>query len=270
MSLLLEATDVHFRYGSAEPALRGVSLRLFAGVITALIGPNGSGKSTLIKALIGALRAGSGAIRWDGKPLGKWSRRALARHIAYLSQSPLHEPGQRVIDALRLGRAPYWSLFGLESQRDERVVHSVAGRLGLTDILHRGMDELSGGQRQRVFVGRALVQEPRAILLDEPDAFLDLRHQIELVRLLQSLAQEHNVGVLMASHDLNLAASGADQLILLDRGAVVSHGTPTRVLDPETIARVYGVTMEALEREPGRPPVLVPAFDPPGLRPPTR
>jgi iron complex transport system ATP-binding protein len=121
------------------------------------------------------------------------------------------------------------------------------------------MDGISGGQRQLVFVARALVQEPRAILLDEPNTFLDLRHQVELMTLLRQVARERGVGILMASHDLNLAAAGADQLVLLDRGVVVAEGKPEQVLDPELLERVYGVGMERVDRA-GKPPVVVPAF----------
>src|SRR5213076_2350519 len=113
--------------------------------------------------------------------------------VAYLPQSPATEPGQTVLDALRLGRSPYWSAFGLESPRDEQVVRSVSKRLGLDDLLSRPMDELSGGQRQRVFVGRCLVQEPTALLLDEPNTFLDLRHQVELCQLLRQLSKEQSI-----------------------------------------------------------------------------
>jgi iron complex transport system ATP-binding protein len=264
---LLQTVNLSFSYGPRIEALRAVNVRLFPGEVVALIGPNGSGKSTLIKALIGAV-AGSGEIKWDEKPIAQWRRRELARHVAYLAQSPVYEPAQSVLEALRLGRAPYWRLFGIESTRDTQVVYEVAERLGLKELLHRGMDQISGGQRQMVFVGRALVQEPRAILLDEPNTFLDLRHQVELMSLLRKLAREQNVGVLMASHDLNLASAGADELILLDRGVVVSDGKPQQVLDPEVLARVYGVAMERIERE-GRTPVLLPRVHdaPPPSRP---
>ena len=202
------------------------------GEVVALIGPNGSGKSTLIKSLIGALRAGAGEIKWDGKPMQQWRRRraGAARRVP------------RAVAAVRAGAdgdrgaaagavAVLVDCSALESPRDEQIVREVAQRLGLDDILDRAAwTQISGGQRQRVFVGRALVQEPRAILLDEPNTFLDLKHQVELMPLLRTLAREQNVGVLMASHDLNLAAGGADRLVLLDRGAVVA-GTrkrPTR------------------------------------------
>ncbi len=255
MSTLLDVFGLGFSYGTRE-VLRDVKLKLFAGEVVALIGPNGSGKSTLIRNLIGVLR-GIGKIEWEQKPLDQWRRRELARHVAYLSQNPLWEPGQLVIDVLRLGRAPYWRLFGIESPRDAEVVLGVAERLNIVDLLDRPMDQISGGQRQMIFVGRALVQEPRAILLDEPSTFLDLRHQVELMSLLRQLAKERNVGVLMASHDLNLAATSADGLVLLDRGTVVADGKAEEVLDPELLARVYGIEMERVLRE-GKPPIVVP------------
>ncbi len=254
MSTLLQTSGLSFSYG-ANQVLRDIRIHLYAGEVVALLGPNGSGKSTLIKSLIGFLRA-TGEISWNDKPLNKWSRRELAQQVAYLAQSPLHEPGQTVREALQLGRAPYWHLFGIESMRDAEVVAEVSHRLGLEEILDRPMERISGGQRQMVFVGRALVQEPKAVLLDEPNTFLDLKHQVELMSLLRQLAQEKNVGVLMASHDLNLAAASSDELVLLDRGAVVADGKPTEVLNPATLVRVYGVEMERIDR-PDRAPVII-------------
>jgi len=253
VSVLLETSALNFSYG-ANQVLRDIRLQLRAGEVIALIGPNGSGKSTLIKSLIGVLRA-TGDIQWNTRPLQSWRRRELAQYVAYLAQSPLHEPGQTVLEVLRLGRAPYWQLFGIESPRDAEVVSEVSRRLGLDAIANRPMDQISGGQRQMVFVGRALVQEPKAILLDEPNTFLDLKHQVELMSLLRQLARERNVGVLLASHDLNLAAATADQLILLDHGAVVAEGKPDQVLDPDLLGRVYGVEMERIARE-GKPPIV--------------
>jgi iron complex transport system ATP-binding protein len=254
--MLLDARDIFFAYGDA-PVLRGASLTLGAGEVVTLLGPNGSGKSTLIRALLGQLSA-AGAVAWDGQPLAGWRRRDLARVVAYLPQSPAFEPEQTVLDVLRLGRAPYWGAFGVESRRDAEVVAGVAGMLHLNELLPRRVEQLSGGQRQRVFVGRCLAQEPRALLLDEPSTFLDLRHQVELLQLLRRLARERGVGVLLASHDLNIAASLSDRLILLHDGAVAACGTPADVFDPALMERVYGVAMDRIDRGPGRAPALLP------------
>jgi iron complex transport system ATP-binding protein len=256
---LVEASSVDFAYGD-RPILRGVTLSLRPGEVVGLLGPNGSGKSTLLRVLLGQLQPSGGGVAWEGREVREWSKRQLARRVAYLPQSPTADGGHRVIDVLRLGRTPYWGAFGLESPRDEQVVREVARTLDLADLLDRPMDQLSGGQRQRAFLGRCLAQEPAALLLDEPTTFLDLRHQVELLQLLKRLAREQHVAVLMASHDLNVAATLADRLILLDAGAVAAEGPPAGVLDPAVLGRVYGVAMQRLER-PGGAPVVVPAAE---------
>ena len=251
---LLEARDVHFAYDARQAGslhhngvLRGVSLSLGSGEVVALLGPNGSGKSTLLRVLLGQLPADAGTVRWEGRDVASWPRRELARRVAYLPQSPTAEVDQSVVDVLRLGRSPYWGAFGLESARDAEVVAEVARTLDLSDLLDRPMDRLSGGQRQRVFVGRCLAQEPAALLLDEPTTFLDLRHQVELLQRLRGLARERSVAVLLASHDLNLAAALADRAVLLDQGIVAAEGPPGDVLREDVLSRVYGVRMRRVE-----------------------
>jgi ABC-type cobalamin/Fe3+-siderophores transport system ATPase subunit len=255
MAELLRAIDLTFAYGD-RPTLRGVSISISTGETVALIGPNGSGKSTLIQSLLGHLAA-KGAITLDGQPIADWSHRQFARRVAYLAQSPNFEPGQTVLDVLRVGRAPYWGAFGLESAGDGGVVRDVSRRLGLDDLLHRPMDQLSGGQRQRVFIGRCLVQQPAVLLLDEPDTFLDLRHQVELGRLIRALARDQDIGVLWASHDLNQAAAFADRLVLLREGEVAAEGSATEVLRAELLSSVYGVALERIDR-PGEAPIIIP------------
>jgi iron complex transport system ATP-binding protein len=255
---LLGAVELSFSYDD-HPVLRAVSLSLHPGEIVALLGPNGSGKSTLLRVLLGQLPSTpAGAVHWDGHPVETWRKRELAKRVAYLPQSPTSEPDHRVADVLRLGRSAYWGAFGLESPRDAQVVREVSDLLNLTDLLDRPMDHLSGGQRQRVFLGRCLAQEPAALLLDEPSTFLDLRHQVDLLRLLRRLAKDRGVGVLMASHDLNLAAATADRAILLDAGTVAAEGLPGAVLDPGTLTRVYGVPMESVTPAGGRTPFVFP------------
>ncbi|MDB5295413.1 MAG: transporter [Phycisphaerales bacterium] len=273
--MLLTATDLTFSYPSRGPragapaapadraVLRGVSLSLRAGEVVALLGPNGSGKSTLLRCLLGQLpaardrRPGTGPVTWDDRPLGAWRPRDLARVVAYLPQSPAWDDGQTVRDAVAVGRAPYWGAFGLESAGDAAAVAAAADALGLADLLGRPMGELSGGQRQRALLARCLAQEPRALLLDEPATFLDLRHQVELSALLRRLAADRGIGVLTSGHDLNLAAAGADRLVLLSAGRVAADGPPADVLEPDLLAAVYGVPMDRIDR-PGRPPVVVP------------
>ena len=257
---LLAAVELSFSYDD-HPVLRAISLSLHPGEVVALLGPNGSGKSTLLRALLGQLPSTrAGAVRWQGRPVEAWRKRDLARTVAYLPQSPTADADHRVGDVLRLGRSAYWGAFGLESPRDAAVVREVSSLLSLDDVLDRPMDELSGGQRQRVFLGRCLTQEPAALLLDEPTTFLDLRHQVELLRLLRRLAKERSVAVLMASHDLNLAAATADRALLLDAGRVAAEGTPDAVLQPETLTRAYGLPMERATFGEGNVPFVFPAI----------
>jgi iron complex transport system ATP-binding protein len=257
MNPIILARDVSFSYND-RPALRAVTMDARPGEIVAILGPNGSGKSTLLLALLGHL-AVSGEISFDGRPINQWRRRDLARVLAYLPQTPRHEAGQTVWDILRLGRAPYWGAFGLESSQDEQIARDVARQLELDDLLNRRIDEMSGGQRQRVFIGRCLTQEPRALLLDEPTTFLDLKHQIELLKLLRDLAKSKNIAIVLASHELNLAGAFADRLVLLDQGAVAASGRPDEVLVPAILEKVYGVPVQRLEI-PGGAPVVVPRF----------
>ncbi len=251
---LLHADSVCFSYGKTC-AVDGVSLALAPGEVVALLGPNGSGKSTFIKLLLGHLRAASGAISWENRDIRHWPRKRFARLTAYLPQSPLADGEQTVAEVLRLGRAPYLGAFGLESMHDVEVVGRVSVSMELDDLLDRRMDELSGGQRQRVFIGRCLAQEPRALLLDEPNTFLDLRHQIELCQWLVKLAREQGIAVLMALHDLNLAATYADRLLLMHNGQTAATGSPDEVLEPALLSRVYQTPLERINH-PGRPLIV--------------
>jgi len=246
---LLEAQRVSFSY-STTPTLRDISLSLNPGQITSLIGPNGSGKSTLIKLMLGYLQ-GEGKVLWQGRSIHSWRRAEIARNIAYLPQSSPVDPLQRVGDTLRVGRTPYWSAFGIESPRDIEVVKQTSALLNLDDFLERPIDELSGGQRQMVFLARCLVQEPRVMLLDEPNTFLDLKHQVEMLKLLRRLTRERGIAILMASHDLNLAGAFADRLILLDQGQIAAAGTPNEVLREDFLTRVYGLPITRIDRDGG-------------------
>jgi iron complex transport system ATP-binding protein len=253
---LLQVQNLSFSYSPDKPTLRNISLSLEAGKILALLGPNGSGKSTLLKLLIAHLSPNSGSITLDSQPLHKIPRRQLARKLAYLPQTPSHDPAHTVLDHLRLGRAPYLPLLGLESQHDLDLIQKTSQLLDLADFLHRPIDHLSGGQRQRVFVARCLIQEPRILLLDEPGTFLDLQHQVDLLKLLKQLAKEQNLSILLASHDLNTSAHFADELILLHHGAIAAQGPPDKVLLPNILTPIYGLPLSRLETPTG--PIIFP------------
>lgn len=244
---LLEASKLTFSF-ARRPVLRGVSLLAKPGEIVALVGPNGSGKSTLLKLLLGQLR-GAGTIRWDGRDLRSWPARQLARKLAFLPQHPTAPPGQSVRDAISLGRFPHLGLLGLESPNDDHAIAAAAAALGLDKDLTRPVESLSGGQRQRVFLARCLAQEPAALLLDEPDTFLDLKHVASLARILRDLTTGRKLTVLLATHNLHLAAAVATRVTLLSDGQVVAEGAPKTVLTPERIRDTYGVSSVIWEKD---------------------
>lgn len=230
---ILNCSDLVVRYGNVA-VLDGVSVGVRAGEIVAVIGPNGSGKTTLIRAVLGFVNCAAGTA-------------SVVGDVGYLPQVPTVLPGQRVGDVLLSGRPSQHHSFGIETRRDVEVVQSIAQRLELTSLLHRPIDTLSGGQRQRVFVGRALASEPKALVLDEPATFLDLKHQVELYRLLRDLCREKQLAVLIASHDLNLSAAFCDRIVVLHAGKVAADGVPRDVLRAQLLSDVYGVAMNRLE-----------------------
>jgi iron complex transport system ATP-binding protein len=255
---LLESRNLAFSYGTRD-VLRDVSFALRPGEVVALLGPNGTGKSTLLRVLIGQLRS-TGQVLWNDRDVKSWPRRELARKVAYLPQSPTADPEQRVVDVLRTGRTPCWGPFGIESTHDVEVVHRIATQIGLTELLSRPIGELSGGQKQLVFLGRCLVQEPAALLLDEPNTFLDLKHQVELAQLLKRLSRDAGLSILMTCHDLTLASALVDRIVLLSDGKIVKDGPPEHALDPELFTDVFGVAIERLQLESGKA-VLIPRMD---------
>ena len=257
---MLTAANIHFSFGP-RPVLDGVSLELAEGEFVCLAGPNGSGKTTLLRILLNHFHA-QGHIAWAGLSLDQWTTRRLSQVVAYLPQSPTYEPTQTVADIIKLGRAPHWSVFGLESPTDMQVVNDVADQLALTADLNRPIAELSGGQRQRVFLARCLAQQPRALLLDEPATHLDIKHQVELLQLLLHLSKDKKLAILMASHDLNLAAALATRLILLHNGKVAAAGSPADILKPEILREVYQLDLELIPRQ-GVPPLVFPTMKPP-------
>lgn len=226
--------------------LQDLNFELESGQVMALIGANGSGKTTLLRTLIGRV-VSEGKILWMGKMIKDWSLRTLAKQVAYMPQSPLSEPGDRVIEVLRIGRFPHRGWMSLDHEEDEIMIRQVAKELGLTDLLDRPIETLSGGQRQRVFLGRCLVQSPRVILLDEPTTFLDLKHQAEFYRLMRQLAETRGICILMACHDLNLATAHADKVMVLKSGRILACGNVREVMTEQIISEAFDMRMKRID-----------------------
>jgi iron complex transport system ATP-binding protein len=234
--------------------LTGASLQVQDGRCFGLLGPNGSGKSTLIKCVARILDKASGTVTIDGQPIAGLPQRHLARLVAYVPQNDQSPFPQRVFDVALLGRTPYTSF--KPTATDRRKVAEVLQRLNLQDLAFENYSQLSGGQRQRVLLARALAQEPRVLLMDEPTTFLDLRHQLEALLVVRELVVERDMAALLAVHDLNLATRFTDQVAVLRDGHVTAEGEPANVLNEDLIRDVYGV--DTIVGHPGGYRTIVP------------
>jgi len=209
---------------------------------TAIVGPNGAGKSTMLRALAGIEPAASGMVLDDGVDLLALPRRARARIVALVEQDATTELSLTGREVVRLGRTPYGSALGGDADA-EAVIEAALARAGAAAFARRDVTTLSGGERQRVLLARALAQQPRILLLDEPGNHLDLAAQLDIVRLVRELTAE-GVTVIAAVHDLSLAAAHADTVVVLAAGRVAAHGATRETLTPELIHEVFGVRAE--------------------------
>ncbi len=234
----LQIQDVCFRYESSS-VLENISFSVKPGRLLALVGPNGTGKSTLIKCIDRILKPLKGTVLIDGNDVHRMGPRALAQTFGYVPQSAASVFESSVFETVLLGRKPYvaWK----EGAEDREVVWQAIDALGLNALAWRSVHKLSGGERQKVFIARALAQQPQILLLDEPTNNLDLKHQLEVLFLLKRLAWKDQLVVIMAIHDLTMAARFADELLLMKEGRVHGAGTAAEVLTRENIADVYEV-----------------------------
>ena len=257
-----ELTGVSFAYPARgrqapEPVLRDVSLIASAGRLLTLIGPNGSGKTTLLRCMIGACRPSAGRVLLRGAPVRRHGPRQIGRLVGYVPQETHVAFDYSVLQVVLMGRSPHLGRFGFETPADLAVAREC---LRLTDTERfedRLFAELSSGERQRVVIARALAQQPRILLLDEPTSFLDIGHQLQIYRLLARLAGD-GLAVVCVSHDLNIAGQFSDEMVLLHEGRVVVAGPPDRVLDAATIGRVYGLEVDVVPHPHTRRPVVLP------------
>jgi iron complex transport system ATP-binding protein len=236
--------------------LRGVDLSVAEGEWVTVIGPNGAGKSTLLRAVGGLLTPSAGSVSLCGTPLTRLRRRARARLVATVAQDPVVPPGMVVFDYVLLGRTPYVPPLGRESAADLAAVRDVLGRLDLDAFADRELETLSGGERQRVFLARALAQGATLLLLDEPTSALDIGHQQEVLELVDRMRRDHGLTVLATMHDLSVAGSYADRLVLLAEGRVVASGRPREVLTEELLAAHYRAHVRVIDTADG--PLVVP------------
>lgn len=264
MTPLVDVRDVAFAY--PQPARRGgqafgltdVTFAIDPGEIFGVIGPNSAGKTTLLRLLTRVLPPARGDIRLDGRPVATLSPAEIARRVGVVPQETPRPFPFTVEELVLMGRFPHGPGRLFESLEDRAAARAAMAATGVAALGPLPFEHLSGGERQRALLARALAQRPRLLVLDEPTAHLDLRYQAETVSLLRQVNGEQGVGVLLVSHDLNLAAEVCDRLLLLGGGRVVRVGAPEAVLEPDALEVVFGCRV-AVDKSPGsgRPVVQV-------------
>jgi iron complex transport system ATP-binding protein len=241
----LVASRISCGYGR-RMVLRDFHLAAEPGTLTALLGPNGAGKSTALRALARLLRPAAGSVTLDGEDVWRLPRRSFVRQVAFVSQTAEADWPVTVEQLVLLGRAPHRGWLLPYSAGDREALLQALRQVDLEAFRARPLNSLSGGERRRAVVARALAQEARVLLLDEPGAHLDLRHHLELFGLLRRLAREGGVAVVLSLHDLNLASLFADRAVLLREGRIVAQGPCPEVLTPELIRRAFGVEVQTV------------------------
>jgi cobalamin transport system ATP-binding protein len=237
---MLEARNITIRYDERQ-AIVDVSLCVESGKVIAIIGANGAGKSTLLRALNGSLIATSGQILLDGQSINSYSRRAVARRIGVVAQVAELRFPVTVIDFVLGGRYAWSGAWGWENARDREIVAEVLRETSLDQFAYRLMNELSGGERQRVVLARALATRAKILLLDEPTANLDLAHQATMLALVRGRCDRGDTAAVVVTHDVNLAAEFADQVMLLSEGRTLAVGFPRDVLTPELLQKAFAL-----------------------------
>ena len=241
----LEIVDAELAYRNRR-VMEELSVVIPENRITAIIGPNGSGKSMMLHALARILRPSRGAVLLDGCDIHSHPTQQVARTMALLPQAPHAPEGLTVAELVSFGRFPYRGWFDADSPGDWLCVQEAIRAVGIEDLAERPVQTLSGGQRQRAWIAMALAQETELILLDEPTTFLDLGHQVEILDLLRQLNQKEGKTIVMALHDLNLAARYADFMIVVADGGVLAAETPECVLTPDVLRQAFGLDVEII------------------------
>lgn len=254
----VEVLGLSAAYGRTR-VLDGVRLTIEPGGWLAVIGPNGSGKSTLLRSVLG-LQPHDGVVRIDGVATSAMRRREQARQIAYAAQLPVLPEAVSTRDYVALGRTPHRALLAAPRTVDRQIVASVMARLEIADLADRPLRTLSGGEQQRAVLARALAQQPRVLLLDEPTAALDLGHAQQVLDLVDGLRRQDGLTVLSTLHDLTLAGQYADRLALLSGGRLVAEGQPVDVLTSATLQEHYGARARVIEGPHG--PAVLPIRGP--------
>jgi len=245
---LVHLSNIDFRYKSSRNnskfALSHFNISINEGEFISILGPNGSGKSTLIKLITGFLKPQKGNIKIFNKELKDYKKKEIAKIIAYVPQIPPSIYPFSVYEIVAMGRFPYLDFTGFEKESDKIIIDNILEIMELSHLADKGINEVSGGEAQRAFIGRALVQQPKILLLDEPNSHLDIKHQISIFNLLKKLNVDSGLTIVTVMHDLNLTSIYSSRVAMLKNGEIVINGNPNETLTPENIKQVFGVNVQ--------------------------
>lgn len=254
---ILEIAGFSFAIGPKQ-ILHDLSFSVCQGEYLSIVGPNGAGKTTLLKCLDRIYRGGTGRITVYGRPLESYRQRDLARRISYVPQADGRVFPFTVEQFVLMGRYPYLNPFSSVGRDDMEAVRQVMERTGIDEFAHRRLDTLSGGERQKVYIAAALAQGAEVLLLDEPTTFLDYRHQAEVRDLLSEVNRNSGVTVVAVTHDVNRAAMDSDRIVALSTGRLVFDGTPSEIMEPEVLQRIYDTSFLLVGHPQGDVPIIAP------------
>lgn len=245
MSVQLNTMRLNIGYNDTL-IIKDLNLEIHMGKITALIGANGSGKSTILKTMARIMSPKDGLVLLDGKSIHSQSTKEVAKCLAMLPQNPSAPEGLTVYELVTYGRFPHQKGFGTLTTEDKEIVSWALEVTGMEEFYDRPVDQLSGGQRQRAWIAMALAQQTEILFLDEPTTFLDMAHQLEVLKLLEKLNHEEGRTIIMVVHDLNHAARYAQHMVAINYGTVVSEGSPKEVMTKEVLRDVFGIEADII------------------------
>ena len=240
---MLRLEKIGFRYGTKDDdfELRDINLDVSSGEFITILGPNGSGKSTLLNLILGDLVPYRGEIFFNDKPYSSYSRKEIAKRVSFVPQKYYSVYPFSVYEIVAMGRTPYLNLLGFEKEDDLIKINNALELVGISHRKNKSINSISGGEAQRAFIARAIAQEPELILLDEPNAHLDLEHQLSIFNLLKKLNDEEQLTIIMVSHDLNLAGCYSKRIVLMKSGNIFLDDEKSKVLTRDNISKVFRV-----------------------------
>lgn len=253
---MIEIQDLNFQR-NGHLLLKGIDLSVRSGEYVAIIGANGAGKTTLLRCMIRLIEEWSGSIRINGRSIRDFSRKDLARRIAYVQQVSESVPFT-VRQFIAMSRYPHLTLFESLTADDQKIIQTTLSEMGIMDLAERFMVDLSGGERQKVFLAAAAVQQTDILLLDEPTTFLDYRRQMDIADLLQKINRQNGTTVVEITHDINHAVDSASHIVAIGEGSILFDGSPSEIMDLPLLRKIFSVDLKLVDDPDRKFPLIVP------------